>query len=95
MIEEGSDYAKLVYEAMAYQIAKGIGGLAAAAKGNVDRIILTGGIAYSKKFTDLISDYVKFLAPVEILAGENEMESLTMGILRVLKGQEVAREYIE
>jgi len=48
MIEEGSDYAKLVYEAMAYQIAKGIGGLAAAAKGNVDRIILTGGIAYSK-----------------------------------------------
>jgi len=95
MIEEGSDYAKLVYEAMAYQIAKGIGGLAAAAKGNVDRIILTGGIAYSKKFTDLISDYVKFLAPVEILAGENEMESLTMGVLRVLKGQEVAREYIE
>lgn len=95
MIEEGSEYAKLVYEAMAYQLAKGIGGLAAAAKGNVDRIILTGGIAYSKKFTDLVSDYVNFLAPVEILAGENEMESLTNGVLRVLRGQEEAKEYIE
>jgi len=95
MINEGNEYAKLVYEAMAYQIAKGIGNLAAAAKGNVDRIILTGGIAHSIRFTNLISEYVEFIAPIEILAGENEMESLSMGILRVLRGEEEALEYKE
>jgi len=95
MIDGGNEYAKLVYNAMAYQIAKGIGCLATAAKGNIDRIILTGGIAYSKKFTDIICDYVKFLSPVEVLPGENEMESLTNGVLRVLRGQEVAQDYTE
>lgn len=95
MIDSGNEYARLVYESMAYQVAKGIGALAIAAKGNIDRIILTGGIAYSKKFTDIIYDYVKFLAPVEIIPGENEMKSLSQGILRVLRGQEKAREYVE
>jgi len=95
MIDNGNEYAKLVYEAMAYQIAKGIGNLAAAAKGNVDRIILTGGIAHSTRFTELISEYVKFIAPIEILAGENEMESLSMGVLRVLRGEEESLEYTE
>lgn len=95
MICEGDEYAKLVYDAMAYQLSKGIGGLCAAAKGRVDRIILTGGIAYSKMFTDKICEYIEFLAPVEILPGENEMKSLSMGILRVLKGQEEAKDYIE
>ena len=51
MIDDGNDYAKLVYEAMAYQISKGIGSLAVAAKGNIDSIIITGGIAYSRRFT--------------------------------------------
>lgn len=95
MIKEGNKYAKLVYEAMAYQVAKGIGAMAAAAGGKIDRIVLTGGIAYSQCFTGLISEYVSFIAPIEILAGENEMKSLSMGILRVLRGQEEAREYIE
>jgi len=95
MIEEGNEEAKLVYEAMAYQIAKGIGELATVIEGNVDAIILTGGIAYSKMLTDWIVKRVKFIAPVEILAGENEMESLAFGALRVLRGEESARQYIE
>ena len=95
MIDSGNEYARLVYESMAYQVAKGIGALAAAAKGKIDRIILTGGIAYSKRFTDIITDYVEFIAPVEIIPGENEMKSLSQGILRVLRGQESAREYVE
>lgn len=95
MIDDGNEYAKLVYEAMAYQIAKGIGCLTVAAKGNIDRIIITGGIAHSKRFTDQICEYVKFIAPIEIIPGENEMESLTMGILRVLRGEEEAIEYSE
>ncbi len=95
MIEDGNEEAGLIYEAMAYQIAKGIGELATVVKGRVDAIILTGGIAYSKMITDWISERVEFIAPVEIMAGENEMESLALGALRVLRKQEDARDYVE
>ena len=93
MIISGDEQAKLVYEAMAYQISKGIGELATVVEGKVDYIILTGGIAYSKMFTQWISNRVSFIAPVIIAAGENELESLAMGTLRVLKGEEEARIY--
>jgi len=95
MIENGNEEARLVYEAMAYQIAKGIGELATVVKGKVDAIILTGGIAYSKMMTGWIKERVEFIAPVEIMAGENEMESLALGTLRVLRREEEAREYTE
>lgn len=95
MILSGNEEAKLVYEAMAYQIAKGIGELSTVVNGNVDAIILTGGIAYSNMITSWIKDRVEFIAPVEIMAGENEMESLALGALRVLRGQEEARDYDE
>lgn len=92
-IAEGDEEAKLIYEAMAYQIAKGIGELATVVYGEVDRIIITGGIAYSKMMTEWIKKRVEFIAPVEIVPGENELESLAFGSLRVLKGEEKAREY--
>jgi len=95
MIESGDEKAKLIYEAMAYQVAKGIGELATVVNGDVDAIILTGGIAHSKMLTSWIKKRVEFIAPVEIMAGENEMESLAYGILRVLRGEEKAREYTE
>lgn len=95
MIGNGNEEAKLVYEAMAYQVAKGIGELSTVLKGKVDAIILTGGIAYSKMLTDWIKERVDFIAPVEILPGENEMQSLALGTLRVLKGEEIAKEYTE
>lgn len=95
MISEGNEKAKLVYEAMAYQVAKGIGELATVVKGQVDYIIITGGIAYSKLMTSLIKERVEFIAPVEIKAGENEMESLALGTLRVLRNEEKYREYQE
>ncbi len=95
IIREGNDEATLVYKAMAYQIAKGIGELSTVLKGQVDAIILTGGIAYSKMMTDMIKERVEFIAPVEIMAGENEMESLALGTLRVLRNEEKAREYTE
>jgi len=93
MIENGDEKAKLVYEAMAYQIAKGIGELATVVKGKVDVIIITGGIAYSNMITTWIKERVEFIAPVEIMPGENEMEALALGILRVLKGEEDAKVY--
>jgi butyrate kinase len=95
MIESGNEEAKLVLEAMAYQVAKGIGDLATVVEGNVDAIVITGGIAYSTRMTSWIKKRVQFIAPVEVMPGENEMESLALGTLRVLKEEETAEEYTE
>ena len=93
MIEEGDEQAKLAYEAMAYQISKAIGELATVVCGRVDAIILTGGIAYSKMFTDWINERTSFIAPNVVYAGENEMASLSGGALRVLRGEEEAKVF--
>jgi butyrate kinase len=93
MIEEGDEKAALVYEAMAYNIAKHIGALAAAAAGQVDAVLLTGGVAHSAPLCGWIAQRVDFIAPVTVYAGENELESLVQGVLRVLKGQEVAHTF--
>lgn len=95
MIENGDENAKLILEAMAYQVAKGIGELATVVEGKVDAIVITGGIAYSEVITSWIKKRVEFIAPVEIMPGENEMESLALGTLRVLNGEEEAKEYTE
>jgi len=88
MISEGNENAKKVYEAEAYQIAKGIGELAPVLCGNIDYIILTGGMAYSRMLTDMIIERVKFFAPIEVMPGEHEMEALALGGLRILRGEE-------
>lgn len=93
MIESGDEKAKLVYDAQALQIAKTIGLLSVTEKGNTDAIILTGGVAHSDMLTAKIKDYVGFIAPVVVLPGENEMEALAFGGLRLLNGQEEAHIY--
>ena len=95
MINEGNEEAKLVHDAMTYQIAKGIGELATVVSGKVDAIILTGGIAYSNLITDNIRKRVEFISEVCVIPGENELESLSQGILRVLNKEEEARIYSE
>ena len=92
-IEQGDEKAKLVYEAMVYQIAKEIGAMATTLNGDVDAIVLTGGIANSKRLVDLITDKVKFIANVMVFPGEDEMEALTLGALRVLSAQENPNRY--
>lgn len=92
-ILSGDHRAEKVYEAQAYQIAKGIGEMAVVLKGNIDGIILTGGMAYSDKLTQMIKAYTAFLAPVKCLPGENEMEALALGGLRLLRGQEEPQIY--
>lgn len=87
-IAEGDEHAALVYEAMAYSISKFIGALATVLKGEVDAIIITGGVAHSQMICDWIRERVGFIAPVEVIAGENEMEALACGVLRVLRGEE-------
>lgn len=92
-MNNGDERARLIYEAMTLNIAKHIAAEAAVTCGQIDAIILTGGIAYSDTFTGMISERVRFIAPVVIYPGENEMESLALGGLRVLRGQEDAKEF--
>ncbi|MFV0520737.1 MAG: butyrate kinase [Lachnospirales bacterium] len=93
LMQDGNEEAKLVLEAMAYSIAKEIGSMSTVVSGKVDAIILTGGIAYSKFVTEYISERVSYIAKVVIYPGENEMEALALGGLRVLNGEEKALEY--
>lgn len=90
MIAEGNEDAKMVYKAMAYQIAKTIGSLAVVDNGKVDGIVLTGGMAYSKMLTEWITEYVSFISPVSIYPGEFEMRALAQGGYRVMRGEEEA-----
>ena len=93
MIEKGNKKAELIYEAMIYQICKEIGAYATVLEGDIDSIILTGGIAYSKKIVEKIKNKVKFIAPVIAYPGEDEMIALAQGGLRVLNGEEKALDY--
>ena len=93
MISNGDQKAELIYDAMVYQICKEIGAYATVLKGNVDAIILTGGIAYSSRIREEIEDRVKFIAPVKAYPGEDEMIALAQGGLRVLRGEEEALDY--
>lgn len=86
-------FAKTVIDAMIMQLSKDIGSMAPVAEGKVDKVILTGGMAYSKYLTGEIESRVKFIAPVEIMAGTFEMEALAKGIHRVITGQEEAHIY--
>ena len=90
----GIEPGKTLFEAMAYQVSKHICSMSAILKGKIDSIILTGGLAYSKRFTEMISEYVRFLAPVTIYPGEDEMLSLAQGALRVLTGEEQEISYV-
>ncbi len=88
MIAGGSRRAEIVYQAMAMQLSKDICSLAAVVCGKVDKIILTGGLAYSEKFTGLLRERTGFLAPVSVIPGSMEMQALAFGALRVLNGEE-------
>ncbi len=93
MIKKGDAYAKLAYEAMAYQIAKTIGEMAAVLEGNVDAVVITGGLAHSDRLVGWIKERVSFIAPVKVYPGEKEMKSIAEGVLRVLNGEEKAKIY--
>lgn len=89
MVEEGDEQAKLVLDAMAYQIAKEIGAMATVLKGKVDAVVLTGGVAYSEYITSKIAESVNFIAEVIIKPGEDEMIALNEGVMRVEQGEHV------
>ena len=94
MIADGDEKAAFIYDAMAMNVARHIAKEAPVVNGKVDAIVLTGGIAYSQMFTNMIKERVEFIAPVIVYAGENEMESLALGGLRVLRGEETAKKFV-
>lgn len=94
-IEKGDKEAALIFDAMAYQIAKEIASMATVLKGKVDAVVLTGGLAYSELLCDKIRKRVGFIAPIKVYAGEDEMLALAEGAVRVLRGEERAKIYEE
>lgn len=93
MIQEGDEKARFIFDAMAYQIAKEIGAASAALKGEVEAIVLTGGLAYGKSFVSSIRSYIDWISDVLVYPGENELQSLAQGALRVLLGEEQSKQY--
>lgn len=93
-IARGDKKAELVYRAMAYQIAKEIGSMAAVLAGQIDGIILTGELARSQMLMEWIKERVAFLGPTFLYPGNFEMEALVLGALRVLRGEEKAKPYL-
>ncbi|MGY3745707.1 butyrate kinase [Vagococcus salmoninarum] len=92
-IDQGAEKETFYVDGMCYQIAKAIGEMATVLKGNVDYIILTGGVAYSKYIVEKITEAVSWIANVETFPGEMEMEALYEGGLRVLTGEEKGLSY--
>lgn len=92
-VKDGDKHAKLVYEAMAYQIAKTIGEMATVLSGKVDAIIFTGGVARSDMLINWIKERVSFIAPVKVYPGEDELNAIAHGVLRVLRKEEEAKLY--
>lgn len=91
-IAAGDTYASLIFDAMIYQIAKDIGGMATVLRGSVDAILVTGGMAFSQKLVAQFRAAVEWIAPVVLYAGEDEMLALAQGALRVLRGDQTAQE---
>lgn len=93
-IKKKNSYAELVYNAMVIQIAKEIGAMAAVLSGKVDAIVITGGMAYSSNLVEKIKEKVKFITEnIYVYPGENEMEALALGALRVLEKKEEPKVY--
>jgi butyrate kinase len=93
-IAHGQKEAEAVYSAMIYQVAKEVGAYAVVLRGDIDAIIITGGIAHSEKFVTLLKEWISFLSSrFFVYPGEGEMEALALGVLRVLRKDEIAKDY--
>lgn len=94
MMESGNERARLIYHAMAYQVAKWVGEMYTVLKCDADAILITGGIAYDKYFVNLIQERVFKLAPVHVYPGEDEMRALAINGLMVVMGELTPQEYV-
>ena len=91
--QAGDDEATMAIDAMCYTTAKEIGAMATVLCGDVDAILITGGIAHSQFIIEKLSNYCRFIAPIRVYAGENELMALAMNAMRVLRGEATAQDY--
>lgn len=94
LVDEGDKKAELYFNAFIYQVSKAVGEMATVLKGKVDRIILTGGIAYSEKVVEELRKRIGWIGEITVYPGEDELLALAEGALRVLHGEEAVKEYI-
>lgn len=92
-MDAGDAEAAAVFDAMAYQIAKETGAMAAVLRGQVDALLLTGGMAYSARLVGRLRESLEWIAPITVYAGEDELRSLADGVFRVLDGEEEAKTF--
>jgi len=92
-IDAGDTRAAEVFEAMIYQIAKEAGSMAAVLAGKVDAVLLTGGMAHSRRVLELLRPQIEWIAPVEVFPGEDELRALSECVFRVLDGEEKVKRF--
>ena len=90
---DGDDDARLVWEALCYNIAKYIGSMAVVLKGKVDGILITGRYTRFRELIKYIREYTGWIAPIYVYENEVEQEAMCAGALRVLRGEEEAKVY--
>jgi butyrate kinase len=92
-VASGEAKAAIVYEAMVYQIAKEIGAMATVLNGGVDAVLITGGMAHSQRLVSAVNEHVRWIAPIVVYPGEDELQALTEGVLRTLRHEEPIRVF--
>jgi butyrate kinase len=90
-IAGGEAKAKTVFDAMAYQIAKEIGAMATVLHGRVNAVLFTGGMAHSQRLVSALAESVSWIAPITVYPGEDELQALMEGALRVLRQEEQSK----
>ena len=93
-IKDGNEKAKMIVDAMTYQITKEIGGLHAAFSGKTNALILTGGLANSNYLIKKLNEYLSFIQPHKVFPGSFELEALANGALNVLSSKDTAKDYV-
>jgi butyrate kinase len=93
LVEKGDKDADIILRAMIYQIAKEIGACAAALKGQLDAVVLTGGLVNSARLVNAIKEFVAWLGKIIVYPGERELEAMAAGAYRVLNGMESPKDY--
>ena len=93
LVEEGDKKAGLVWNTMIYQICKMIGEMSTVLCGQVDAILLTGGLMRFSDITEGIEKRCGFIAPISVYPGEMEQEAMAIPTLQALKGERTAMTY--
>lgn len=92
-VKLGDAAAKLALEGLCHQVGKEIGAMAAALRAPLDGVVLTGGLARSPYVTAGVQERVRILGPVILVPGDRELVGIAESVLRILQGNEIARDY--